>query len=212
MCSHTPNSGRAIGALSDLRHQRVRYAKCRWFYINPMANILIDGYNLIGIAHRDFEKARQDIILQLDQYAGLKRHSITVVFDGWKNGQAAETKMRRGNVTVIYSSLGERADSVIKNMLSSATKPWIVVSSDREIYEFARKKYLVALKSDEFAGKLASALAAGGKGKEENLYDGDENEYEDEDEGGDLQRGGKKGNPNKLSKGDKRKIEALKKL
>jgi predicted RNA-binding protein with PIN domain len=62
-----------------------------------MANILIDGYNLIGIAHRDFEKARQDIVLQLDRYAGLKRHSITVVFDGWKNGQAAETKIRRAN-------------------------------------------------------------------------------------------------------------------
>jgi predicted RNA-binding protein with PIN domain len=175
-----------------------------------MANILIDGYNLIGIAHRDFEKARQDIVLQLDRYAGLKRHSITVVFDGWKNGQAAETKMRRGDVTVIYSSLGEKADSVIKNMLSSATKPWIVVSSDREIYEFARKKYLVALKADEFAAKLAAALAACGKGKEENLYDGYEEDYEDED--GDPQRSGKKGNPNKLSKEDKRRIEALKKL
>jgi predicted RNA-binding protein with PIN domain len=177
-----------------------------------MANILIDGYNLIGIAHRDFEKARQDIVLQLDRYAGLKRHSITVVFDGWKNGQAAETKMRRGDVTVIYSSLGEKADSVIKNMLSSATKPWIVVSSDREIYEFARKKYLVALKADEFSGKLAAALTACVKGKKENLYDSDEEEYEDEDEGGDPQRAGKKGNPNKLSKEDKRRIEALKKL
>jgi predicted RNA-binding protein with PIN domain len=176
-----------------------------------MANILIDGYNLIGIAHRDFEKARQDIVLQLDRYASLKRHSITVVFDGWKNGQAAETKMRRGDdVTVIYSSLGEKADSVIKNMLSSATKPWIVVSSDREIYEFARKKYLVALKADEFAAKLAAALAACGKGKEENLYDGYEEDYEDED--GDPQTSGKKGNPNKLSKEDKRRIEALKKL
>jgi predicted RNA-binding protein with PIN domain len=175
-----------------------------------MANILIDGYNLIGIAHRDFEKARQDIILQLDRYAGLKRHSITVVFDGWKNGQAAETKMRRGDVTVIYSSLGEKADSVIKNMLSSATKPWIVVSSDREIYEFARKKYLVALKADEFTAKLSSVLAAWGKGKEENLYDGYEEEYEDED--GDPYHAGKKGNPNRLSKEDKRRIEALKKL
>jgi predicted RNA-binding protein with PIN domain len=177
-----------------------------------MANILIDGYNLIGIAHRDFEKARQDVILQLDRYAGLKRHSITVVFDGWKNGQAAETKMRRGDVTVIYSSLGEKADDVIKNMLSSATKSWIVVSSDREVYDFARKKYLVALKADEFAVKLATALADWGKGKKGNLYDGYDDEYEDGDDDGDSQRTGKKGNPNKLSREDKRKIEALKKL
>jgi hypothetical protein len=173
-----------------------------------MTNILIDGYNLIGIAHRDFEKARQDIILQLDRYAGLKRHSITVIFDGWKNGQAAEIIMRRGDVTVIYSSLGEKADSVIKNMLSSATKPWIVVSSDREIYEFARKKYFVALKADEFAAKLASALATWGDCREEKPGD----DYGDDDEDFDPQRSGKKGNPNKLSKEDKRKIEALKKL
>jgi predicted RNA-binding protein with PIN domain len=167
-----------------------------------MANILIDGYNLIGIAHRDFEKARQDLIVQLDRYASMKMHSITVVFDGWKNGQAAETKKRLGDVTVIYSSLGEKADSVIKNMLSSATKPWIVVSSDREIYDFARKKYFVALKADEFAGKLSSALVAG---------DTEEKPY-DEDEDFDPKRAGKKGNPNKLSKEDKRRIEALKKL
>jgi hypothetical protein len=172
-----------------------------------MANILIDGYNLIGIAHRDFEKARQDLILQLDRYASRKMHSITVVFDGWKNGQAAETKKRLGDVTIIYSSLGEKADSVIKNMLSSATKPWIVISSDREIYDFARKKYLVALKTDEFAGKLSSALAA-------HDYEdrGDGCEYEDDEEDFDSQRSGKKGNPNKLSKEDKRRIEALKKL
>jgi predicted RNA-binding protein with PIN domain len=169
-----------------------------------MANILIDGYNLIGIQHRDFEKARQEIIVQLDRYANRQKHSITVVFDGWKNGQAAETKQRLGEVTVIYSSLGEKADSVIKNMLSSAIKPWIVVSSDREIYDFARKKYLVALKAEEFAGKLASALAA--------RDTDDSGEYEDEDEDSYLQRAGKKGNPNKLSKEDKRRIEALKKL
>ena len=171
-----------------------------------MANILIDGYNLIGIAHRDFERARQELIVQLDRYAILKRHSITVVFDGWKNGQAAETKMRRGEVTVIYSSLGEKADSVIKNMVSSATKPWIVVSSDRDIYDFARKKYFVALKVDEFSGKLSSALAAGDRGEEP----GDGFDYEDEDF--DLQRTGKKGNPSKLSREDRRRIEALKKL
>jgi len=177
---------------------------------NSMANILIDGYNLIGIAHRDFEKARQDLILQLDRYASRKMHSITVVFDGWKNGQAAETKKRLGDVTVIYSSLGEKADSVIKNMLSSAIKPWIVVSSDREVYDFARKKYFVALKADEFAGKLFSALATCEDDKEEILYDDYENGDKDEDF--DPQPAGKKGNPNKLSKEDKRKIEALKKL
>ena len=33
--------------------------------IDPLANILIDGYNLIGIAHDSLEKARNDIIAKL---------------------------------------------------------------------------------------------------------------------------------------------------
>jgi hypothetical protein len=95
--------------------------------------------------------------------------------------------MRRSDVTVIYSSLGEKADSVIKNMLSSSIKPWIVVSSDREIYEFARKRYLVVLKADEFTAKLASASATGDTEGPGNGF-----AYEDEDEDGDPQRAGER--------------------
>ncbi|HDH00925.1 MAG TPA: hypothetical protein ENG80_03850 [Nitrospirae bacterium] len=51
-----------------------------------MANILIDGYNLIGIAHDNLEKARIDLIQKLQSYSKLKKHRITLVFDGWKNG------------------------------------------------------------------------------------------------------------------------------
>ena len=169
-----------------------------------MADILIDGYNLIGIAHRNFEQARNELISQLNRYASLKRHSITVVFDGWKNGQAAETRKRLGDITVIYSSLGEKADNVIKNILLSASKPWIVVSSDREIYDFALKKSLTALKADEFTGKLYAALGAATAEAEEGSGD--------EDEDFDGPPVGKKGNPKKLSKEDKRRSEALNKL
>ncbi len=63
-----------------------------------MANILIDGYNLIGIAHKDLEKARQELIQKLHGYAKTKGHDITLVFDGWKNGQLKETITRLGCV------------------------------------------------------------------------------------------------------------------
>ena len=119
-----------------------------------MANILIDGYNLIGIAHKDLEKARQDLIQKLHGYAKTKGHDITLVFDGWKNGQHKETITKLGWLKIIYSKLGENADSVIKKILSSATKQWIVVSSDREISDFADSKNFTAVASDEFEGKL----------------------------------------------------------
>ncbi|MEK7822702.1 MAG: NYN domain-containing protein, partial [Nitrospirota bacterium] len=109
-----------------------------------MAYILIDGYNLIGIAHKDLEKARNDIIEKLCRYSELKGHNITLVFDGWKGGQGMETKMRIDNVNIIYSRLGEKADFVIKKILSEDIKPWIVISSDREISDFAGKKGFVS--------------------------------------------------------------------
>ena len=168
-----------------------------------MANILIDGYNLIGIAHTDLEKERHELIRKLINYSNTKGHDITLVFDGWKNGQRDETHSKVGNVTVIYSKLGEKADFVIKKILSSATKPWIVVSSDREISDFAERKDFAALTSDEFGGKLYSA-AKQSKTGEASAYDKDDNM--------DLMPARQKGNPRKLSKKEKKKIEALRKL
>jgi len=168
-----------------------------------MAHILIDGYNLIGIAHTDLEKARRELIQKLINYSNTKGHDITLVFDGWKNGQRDETHSKVGNVTVIYSKLGEKADFVIKKILSSATKPWIVVSSDREISDFAERKDFAALTSDEFGGKFYST--------DKQSKTGEASAY-DKDDDMDLMPARQKGNPRKLSKKEKKKIEALRKL
>ncbi len=169
-----------------------------------MANILIDGYNLIGTSHKNFEKARNDLIQRLSKYSNLKGHDITLVFDGWKNGQGVETKMRIGGVNIIYSRLGENADFVIKKILSKSTKAWIVVSSDREIADFADKNNQSPVTVSEFEGKLHSILymTDGGETEESLKYDEDI----------DLRPSRQKGNPWKLSKKQKKKLQALKKL
>ena len=168
-----------------------------------MANILIDAYNLIGIAHKDLEKVRKDLIQKLYDYTQIKGHNITLVFDGWKNGQLKETITKLGGLTIIYSKLGEKADSVIKKILSSSTKPWIVVSSDREISDFAERNDFAAVSADEFEGKLYSTGELN-KTEEASAYDKDEDV--------DLMPARQKGNPRKLSKREKKKIEALRNL
>jgi predicted RNA-binding protein with PIN domain len=176
-----------------------------------MADILIDGYNLIGIAHGNLEKARNNLIEDLRKYSMLKKHNTTIVFDGWKDGQKDQTRIKTGHVTVIYSRLGETADNVIKRFLSSSTKPWIVISSDREVSDFAAKKDFAAVTSDEFEEKLYSALhnhdniIDEGGNVEEALI----NYYEDEIEYYPVRQ---KGNPRKLSRRQKKKLQALKKL
>ena len=163
-----------------------------------MANILIDGYNLIGIAHDNLEKARNELIQKLLSYSKLKKHQITLVFDGWKSGQIDGTKTKTANLTVIYSRLGEKADLTIIKKLSSSNKHWIVVSSDREISDYAAKKDHTAVSSVEFEEKLYSAL--------DNLNRNSADDYVS------LSFARRGGNPKKLSRKQKKKLQALRKL
>lgn len=177
-----------------------------------MAHILIDGYNLIGISHDNLESVRNDLVSRLKKYASIKEHDLTVVFDGWKSGQKDQTRLKTGNVTVIYSRLGEKADDVIKKTLASSQTPWIVVSSDREISDYAANKDFAAVTSAEFEEKLFSALKRANyadSGDELSLDDGPMKYDDDED---DYSPAGSKGNPKKLSKKLRKKIQALRKL
>ncbi len=169
-----------------------------------MAYILIDGYNLIGTAHQDLEKERNKLIEDLSKYSKKTGHDITVVFDGWKNGMGPETNMVIGGVKVIYSRLAEKADRVIMRIISTGHKSWIVVSSDREIADFARSKGASPVTSDEFRYKLYSPIEA--------VEDSEEEPVEEDDEEMDIKPVRMKGNPWKLSKKEKLKLRTLKKL
>ncbi len=82
-----------------------------------------------------------------------------MVFDGWKGGGASESVSTRGGVRIIYSRLGEKADSVIKRIVSTDKRQWIVVSSDREVASHAWSSGSVPVPSEEF---LPLIEAAGG--------------------------------------------------
>ncbi len=169
-----------------------------------MAYILIDGYNLIGIAHGNLDKARRELIQDLQKYAKIRQHDITLVFDGWKSGLQDQTRTRLGHVTIIYTRLRETADVVIRKMLTPTAKPWIVISSDREISDFAAKKDFAAVKSDEFEEKLFRTIHS------DNIDNIPDMQTDEDDEDYPIARN--KGNSRKLSKRDRKKIQALKKL
>ena len=167
-------------------------------------NIIIDGYNLIGTAHQDLEAERDQLIKALSEYSKIKGHDITVVFDGWKNGPGPETTMKVGGIRVIYSRLSEKADRVIMRILSEEQNAWIVISSDREIVDFAHSKEMVPVTSDEFDRKLFTTIESAG-------YEG-EDLPEHKDDYDDLPPTRFKGTQRKLSKKQKMKSRALRKL
>lgn len=116
----------------------------------PISAIIIDGYNLIGVDHEDLAAEREGVIRMLSDYRKTRGHDITVVFDGWKSGSRREEKMSAGGIRIIYSRLGEKADSVIKRIICTEKKEWIVISSDREIVSRAWACGCVPVSSEKF--------------------------------------------------------------
>ncbi len=118
--------------------------------VDEISSIIIDGYNVIGIDHTNLSAQRDGLIRMLSDYRKMKGHDITVVFDGWKSGGYKEESRNAGGIKVIYSRLGENADSVIKRIICSAKKEWIVISSDRDITARAWSCGSVPVSSERF--------------------------------------------------------------
>ena len=165
-----------------------------------MASIIIDGYNLIGTAHGDLAKERDELIRALSVYRKTKGHDITVVFDGWKSGGRHEETLTTGGIRVIYSRLGDTADTVVKRTISSDRREWIVVSSDRDIASHAWSAGSVPVPSDLF-------LRALGRAATEDPGCCDSSGDED-----DTSSVGMKGSPRMLSKKERALRRALNRL
>jgi predicted RNA-binding protein with PIN domain len=98
------------------------------------------------------EKAREALLSLLAGYRKGRPHDITVVFDGYRNGMAVEQHAIFNNVKVIYTHLGEKADDVIKKLISRERKDWIVVTEDRDIVDHAWAVGSVPVHPDRFMG------------------------------------------------------------
>jgi predicted RNA-binding protein with PIN domain len=148
------------------------------------------------------------------RYKRSKPHDITIVFDGHKTGRGNESAAVRGGVAVIYSGLGERADDVIKRVITRDRREWIVVTSDKDIVHHAWSVNSIPVPSDEFAGiviketGVKSALQEDGYHTDMLMESGEGKDLDEDDENSRAWQG----NPHKLSKREKSVRRALNKL
>ena len=162
-------------------------------------HLIIDGYNLLGVRGQvgrtsvaGGETARERLVQELSRYRARKPHAISVVFDGWQQGLGTERHEHRSGVQVIYSRRGERADQVIQRLAAEYGPDCAVVTSDREISDFARTRGAFVITAPEFEAKLRERSVGPAPGKSVRMA-----EVEDE---GSPRRGEKKGNPKTLPK------------
>lgn len=165
-------------------------------------HIIVDGYNLIGSERGlrgNLEAMRNRLIQQLRRYQESKGYPVTVVFDGWRSGWVHEVEERSGGLRIIFSQQGEKADSVIQRLAREMGSGCVVVSSDREVQRGVEASGGVAIYAGEFGAKLRNL--------EREIYP-----EEEEEEGVELRNPGKRGNPRRLSKIERKRRDRLRKL
>lgn len=106
---------------------------------------LVDGYNLLHQfpelrrkMEYDLENARESLLARLAGFSHAKNAEVSVVFDG--SGEPDPAPSRKRTVRVRFSRPPEKADPLIKRMISERKKgeELILVSSDRDIGDYAR--------------------------------------------------------------------------
>jgi predicted RNA-binding protein with PIN domain len=168
-------------------------------------HLIIDGYNLLHVDRTliqlnpiELQWERDRLIGQLSAYQKVKQWEITVVFDGWQGGWSTEKRERKKGIEIIFSKVGEKADEVIKRLVKERGAGAMVITSDREISRYAERMAVAVIPSDQFKEKMETASIEVEKGLRN-----------DDEEG----RGHKRKGPSRrLSKKEKRKLQAFRKL
>jgi len=123
---------------------------------------LIDGNNLLGrlAAHelRDWA-GRDGLVVRLLACQRVTHTRIHLVFDGRPPDEQIVVLVN-AKFTIRYPEEGRSADDVIKDLIECQTdkRRFFVVSSDRDIRDFAKKYGVQTVTSDDFARGLKSAL------------------------------------------------------
>ena len=124
-------------------------------------HLIIDGYNLIRqspelLRHekKELENGRAMLLLKLIAYQRIKHHAITVVFDGWAEGDIFDCRGKEGGIEIIFSRRGEKADEVIKRLAVQKKGEITVVTSDRDLGYSCALEGCTVVSSPEFLVKM----------------------------------------------------------
>lgn len=114
--------------------------------------IVIDAYNYIKHIIGDSfvsESLVKNWIDQFQEYTDIRGNDVLLVFDAGPGYYA--TKDYFDKLTVIYSGQTQTADDIIKEWLSSHRgQDILLVTSDREICDVARRMGVVSISSQDF--------------------------------------------------------------
>jgi uncharacterized protein len=136
--------------------------------------IVVDGYNVIRqwpelamLDRTDLQSGREALLRELQSYRRARRHEITVVFDGRERGEFSERTESARGIGVRYSKRGDTADALIARLVAGRAEGTVVVSSDREVAQNARRQGAACLSAAEFLTRIQASQLVSLKGGDE---------------------------------------------
>ena len=122
--------------------------------------VVIDGYNLLyarGEAPGPASRAR--LVRDLVGWAHARGRRVLLVWDAWDRGARDAHEEVHGPVTAHFTRHGERADAYIVGWLGAHAEA-VVVSSDREVQQGARRRGAAVLDAETFLTRLTARPGA----------------------------------------------------
>ena len=142
---------------------------------------LIDGNNLLGSwgGPRDDDDGRAQVVRRVASFCRARNVKATVVFDGHplRPDMASQDL---GLLSLRVPPPGQDADTVIRELLDRAPRPreLIVVSSDKELFSYARTMGASTLRAHEWNALERQLLA-----QRQSVPGAEKPEHEDDLEG-----------------------------
>lgn len=102
------------------------------------------------LINEDMEYAREKFLQEISPLFDSSKHSVVVVFDGRRDYDINANSLPK--IKVVFSAFPEKADARIKTLVDHSRNKSLttVVSSDREVYQYAKVSRCKALSSDDF--------------------------------------------------------------
>lgn len=127
-----------------------------------MIQFIIDGNNLIGklaelkkIQKKDKQSSREKLVFMLDRYFETKKLRVSLHLDGYPGDHIGANRMH-----IVYSE-NKTADEKIKLEIDKSKNKRLlsIVTSDRNLMEYARVNSCKVIKSENFVKELTRTKA-----------------------------------------------------
>ena len=128
--------------------------------------LIVDGYNIIfawqelaAIAKEDLDAARRRLCDILSSYAGFKKCTLVLVFDGYKQKGSPGSKAVFSNIRVVYTAEGETADAYIEALAAQIGTNYTVrvATSDSLVQLSSLRSGVLRMSARELQAEIQAA-------------------------------------------------------